>query len=198
MDGKTIQVSEEAFTKLVLYTAQMGLSSSLAAKVAKSIAIRVVNCNSKIPFHATSKAEKRAFSTLMHDASEEVRRVTAPIHTVVWEAMATWFAEVRPNSQAVAQYKLKMLSVPPAQRLLLLNRTVRYVRIRGAWLKDRIVIECSVLPSSVEEALWSEMLAHIETEKLGYEAHGIAPKSGMERAVERLLKQFGLWHSQAE
>ena len=194
IDGKKVAVSAEAFVKLTLYTAQIGLSASLAAKIAKQLSITPLNTTWALGFHELTLSAKRVYSTLLRGESEETRARAAAVHTVVFGALVEWLETKVPNDAALKEYNAEIEKQNEAHRLLWIGKQVKYTRTRRAWKRGRVIVEMCVAPSSLAEAVWLLfMRTCTELEPTTYEAHGLAPKSGSERAVEKILKDLGMW-----
>ena len=69
------------------------------------------------------------------------------------------------------------------------------LRDRTAYKKGRSVLEAMAVPGTVAAALWEDFrdmaVKHMDSKK----RLGVAPKTNIERQIEKVLRQLGGWTS---
>jgi hypothetical protein len=189
--------------------AQLTLSHGLSIKILRSVGIDVENIPALLAFIASSKHDTGEYSKMIAQLPKEKQSTMPPPYALVWLALTAWAkvqATFDPNKwpkllPALVEYENAIKANcedDPIQQMWNVTETVRYCRVKTTYDPQRRLLEVG---TGLEGGA-AEILALIREGPLraagAVKKKGIAPKSGLERRVERVLRRLRVWGRDGE
>eukprot|EP00929_Paragymnodinium_shiwhaense_P026572 TRINITY_DN15788_c0_g1_i2.p2 TRINITY_DN15788_c0_g1~~TRINITY_DN15788_c0_g1_i2.p2 ORF type:complete len:251 (+),score=58.11 TRINITY_DN15788_c0_g1_i2:56-754(+) len=109
-------------------------------------------------------------------------------HLYVWQAIAIEknIGELR---EALADLKDCVNSAEPSERARVLGEMVRHARVTKTFKKETCKLEVACRPGSRADQCWRLMVAAMITHEKADWRHGMAPRSNMERQLQRIVQR---------
>jgi hypothetical protein len=187
---------------LTVMLAQMVMAQGLAIKVLRSIGIDVENIPSNLAFIESSKSATKEYSTMASDVPAEKQSDLPPPYVLVWQALIDWaLAQVADHpgkwlnlEAALQEYNGKFDSeMEILARMHLVSEMVRYTRIKTTYRPDRRILEVGTNLEPTAANLWIQIREGPLRAVGSLPKRGIAPKGGLERRVEKVLRRIKVW-----
>jgi hypothetical protein len=193
-------LSAHAMKQLLVMVSQLSPQHALKIKILASIGIDVEDIpnSSEMGFIELSKQDTSEYAKTNSTLPLEMRQTMPPPFVLVWKRVVEWGKGVIAKdphkwaeaAQLFAAYEEQFSKIEDQnERALAVAATVRYCRIRTTFRKERRILEVAAHLETGADKVWEQLRLMMET--LGAtRKHGIAPKSGIERRVEKVLKKL--------
>jgi hypothetical protein len=186
--------------KLMVMVSMLALTTSLKAKIVMSVSVDCTEIPDDLAFIEVGNERTSAYHKSLGDLTEEDRASAPPAHPLKWEAFIEWvsaeLSEVAPDSPEASDFKKycdNLRATEPIAKAWMIADDVRYFRTRSIFKQHRMMLEVGIKWSPQTERLWSvARQVLVQKHKCVIKA-GIAPKSNIERRIERELVRIRAW-----